>query len=93
MRYVEVLMERQVGTARLCLVKSGTRVPRLSLELWIRTRRRKTPWDRCVVGAVEGGRIRLSESVNRRAAPSMPRIRGLLREFAPAAAVADVTLS
>lgn len=90
---VEVLMERPVDAGRLCLIKSGTRVPRLSLELWVRTRRRKSPWDRCRVGEVSGDGIRALASVNKRAAPHMARIRELIPEFEPTAAVAAVNLS
>jgi len=90
---VEVLMEKPVDMNRLCLVKSGTRTPRLTLELWVRTRRRKNPWDRCKVGRVYDDGIWVNAFLNKRAEPYTDRIWELVPEFEPMAAVAMVTLS
>lgn len=86
-------MERPVDKNRLCLVRSGTRVPRISLELWIKTRRRKSPWDRCRIGRVYDDGIGVHAFVNKRVAPYMDRIQKLIPEFEPTAAVAAVNFS
>ena len=93
MEGVEILMEMPVEKNRICLVKSGTRVPKISLELWIKTRRRKSPWDRCRVGVVTIGGIHFLSAINKRVASHMIRIRNLMPEFEPMAAVAAINFS
>jgi hypothetical protein len=85
---VKIVKELPVDKHRLCLTQEGKR---LCLELWFKTKRRKSPWDRLLVGSmVDGGGLALDDEVNARAQPFLNCIRGMLPEFDPLAIVLAV---
>jgi hypothetical protein len=89
---VEILMERPLDKHRLCLVRSTGRW--VNLELWYKTGRRKSPWDRCLVANMDGRGpgLTLTNHVNDKVRPFVERIQELLPEFDPTAVVETVSL-
>jgi hypothetical protein len=88
---VEVLQELPVDKNLLCLVVAGGRV---QLELWVKTRRRKSPYDRCVVARMHGpdGDLAVCATVSDKARPFLERVRKLMPAF-QATAVVEVVNS
>lgn len=84
-------MERPLDKHRLCLVRTGRKV---RLEFWRKTRRRKSPWDRFLVGSTDGEKdgITLGSMPDECVARYEGRIRELLPEFDPLAMVEAVSL-
>lgn len=84
-------MERPVDEHRLCLVRLGRQV---RLELWLRTGRKKSPWDRLHVATMEGAQdgLALVAKPSSRVEPYEDRIKELLPEFEPTAVVEAVSL-
>jgi hypothetical protein len=89
---VDILMERPLDKHRLCLVRSTGRW--VNLELWYKTRRRKSPWDRCLVANMDGAEagLTITNHVNDQAVPFLDRIRDMLPEFSLMAVVETVSL-
>lgn len=87
---MEVIQELPIDQHRLCLTQDGRRV---FLELWLKTKRRKSPWDRLLVATMEDGAgLLMIEAVNIRAEPFLDRIRGLVPKFDSLAIVESVNL-
>ena len=85
-----ILQEIPLEKHRLCLVK--WRDGAIILELWIKTRRRKMPWDRCIVAHMHGREIGLTarDPMPYKAEPFSEGIRELLPEFNSVAITATV---
>lgn len=88
-------MERPLGKHKLCLVRVG-QSPSVQLEIWYKTRRRKSPYDRMLVATMgrTGGSdgLSLHASVNSRAEPLLDGVRELLPAFDAMAIVETVSL-
>jgi len=86
-------MERPLGKHRLCLVRVG-RGLRVQLEVWYKTRRRKSPYDRVLVATMggESDGLSLTEQVNGRVEPLMGEVRSALSAFEALAIVETVSL-
>lgn len=86
---MDVIKELPIDKHRLCLTQAGRLV---CLELWFKTRRRKSPWDRLLVASMaDGGGLRVEGSVNEKALPFLDQIRASLPEFDPLAVVLAVS--
>lgn len=83
---VDVLQELPLDKNLVCLVVAGKRV---QLELWVKTRRRKSPYDRCVVATMDGpdGNLSLCGTINTRAVPFRERLQKILSQFEAMAVV------
>lgn len=88
-------MERPLGKHRLCLVRAGRR-PRVQLEVWYKTRRRKEPWDRMLVATMgkvgESDGLVMLGHLNTKVLPLVDKVREAIPEFDALAIVETVSL-
>lgn len=87
---VNVIQQMELGKNRLCLVVANRKVV---LEVWLKTRRRKSPWDRYPVASMTdpGGGLALNPAVSTKVAEFREQVLAALPSFQAMAVVETVS--